>query len=182
MNHTRLCANSDCRRDLDDIRPRLRADARYCNPACGRAALRARRDRESAADHPQKPRLTQTERVLRALQSGPVFAADFSPPHVIDGGKPIFRVAARVGDLRKAGHDIKTRIARNGCAIYQLVHSADTQARTTDTRPGPRGGATDPVDTAAAATPPAGGGQLFDPASVNEPAPHWQDEKASDDA
>lgn len=63
---------------------------------------------------------TQTARILRALERGPVTPVDFGAPDVIDGGKPIMRVAARIQDLRDRGYQITTSTAPNGIAIYEM--------------------------------------------------------------
>jgi hypothetical protein len=73
--------------------------------------------------------MTQTARVLAALRSRGahgITAADFAAGRVIDGQKPIMRVAARILELRQAGHRIEVIGERDGgCYVYRLVH--DTQ-------------------------------------------------------
>jgi hypothetical protein len=64
--------------------------------------------------------LTQADRVLRRLHYGPISPYDFLQP-VVDGGKPILRVAARVQDLRDRGYHISTTTAANGTAVYELT-------------------------------------------------------------
>jgi hypothetical protein len=64
--------------------------------------------------------MSQCSRILRALERGPVRPTDFLLPDVIDGEKPIIRVAARIQDLRDQGHEITTSTAANGVAVYQL--------------------------------------------------------------
>lgn len=67
---------------------------------------------------------TQTRRVLRALERNPergVTAVDFQLPDVIDGGKPITRLAARVQDLQDAGYRITAGERRQKCVVYRLV-------------------------------------------------------------
>jgi hypothetical protein len=66
---------------------------------------------------------TQKARVLDALRrvgSHGLTAIDFSPPHVIDGGAPITRVAARIEELRAGGHKISSRGRRSKCVVYVL--------------------------------------------------------------
>ena len=64
--------------------------------------------------------MTQTEWILARLQSGPITAMD-----AFDGCG-CFRLAARIADLRKAGHNITTTTieTQNGkhIAQYQLVN------------------------------------------------------------
>lgn len=66
---------------------------------------------------------TQVERIVAALRRHPegITAVDFLLPDVIDGGKPITRVAARILDARMQGHDIVTDGERNGCVVYRLA-------------------------------------------------------------
>jgi hypothetical protein len=66
--------------------------------------------------------MKQTTRVLRALRRHPegITSVDFLLPNVIDGGRPITRVAARIRDLRNEGHEIVTGGERYGCAVYKL--------------------------------------------------------------
>jgi hypothetical protein len=74
---------------------------------------------------------TQNARVLAALwKAGPagVTTADFLAPAVIDGGKPIVRLPARVNDLREAGHVIVTHREPNHTARYVLVRDAEDVA------------------------------------------------------
>lgn len=70
---------------------------------------------------PSRP-ATQRARVLAALRATPagVNETAFAAPAVLDGGKPILRVAARVFELRSAGHEIRTELERNGTATYRL--------------------------------------------------------------
>lgn len=75
--------------------------------------------------------MTQVERVRRALERGPVNVTDFAAPNVIDGGKPIMRMAARVQELRDQGYAITTRRLSNGTAQYELQLAARaTEAHT----------------------------------------------------
>jgi hypothetical protein len=68
--------------------------------------------------------LTQQERVLRSLtQTGQrgITAADWTRQPTPDGGPPIQRLAARIGELRQAGHEIPdTGERRDKCTIYRL--------------------------------------------------------------
>ncbi len=54
------------------------------------------------------PPVTQRERVLAALRPTP------------DGGPPITRLAARVQELRDAGHSIVSDERRDRCVTYRL--------------------------------------------------------------
>lgn len=76
-------------------------------------------------------KITDEERVIRLLRARGeqgVTMTEFLAPHVVDGGKPITRMAARVGDLRhKRGHEIRTESVKSGEALvarYVLVHDA----------------------------------------------------------
>jgi hypothetical protein len=62
--------------------------------------------------------MTQAQRILRALERGPVVSTDFIRPS--DGGDPVLRVAARVNDLIAQGHRITSRRLSNGTAEYTL--------------------------------------------------------------
>lgn len=70
--------------------------------------------------------MRQRDRVLRALQRYPggLTQVDFLLPNVIDGGRPITRLAARVKDLRDDGHRIDVDGERYGCAVYKLPQAA----------------------------------------------------------
>jgi hypothetical protein len=66
--------------------------------------------------------MTQTDRVLDALKNAGqrgITAVDFQLPNVIDGGKPILRVAARIHDLEAEWNIAKAGI-RDKCAVYVL--------------------------------------------------------------
>jgi hypothetical protein len=78
--------------------------------------------------------MTQQARVLAALRhrgTHGITAADFAAGRVIDGQKPIMRVAARILELRKEGHRIDVVGERDGgCAVYRLMRDTqDTPAR-----------------------------------------------------
>jgi hypothetical protein len=64
-----------------------------------------------------------TERVLRALRAHPegVNETAWAPPWVIDGGKSMQRIAARIWELRQEGYVITTRRMANDSATYILV-------------------------------------------------------------
>lgn len=86
--------------------------------------------------------MSDTDRVLALLRTrkeAGVSPIDFAAPNVVDGEKPVMRVAARILELRKDGFDITTGRAVNGTAIYRL--------RTLETVPGqpetPNRGGTD---------------------------------------
>src|SRR5690349_8807518 len=75
----------------------------------------------------------QKQRVLAALRSRGargITQVDFLAPNVIDGGKPITRVAPRILELRKDdGHEIVVDGERDSCAVYRLLRdSQDTPA------------------------------------------------------
>lgn len=65
----------------------------------------------------------QCARVLDALLKYPegICATDFTLPNVIDGGPPILRVPARIGELEQRGHTIVRAGRRNKCQVYRLV-------------------------------------------------------------
>jgi hypothetical protein len=66
---------------------------------------------------------SQRDRVLKALRdAGPngVDTTAFLAPSVIDGQKPILRLAARVRDLRDQGHRITSQRLMNGTVRYFL--------------------------------------------------------------
>lgn len=69
--------------------------------------------------------MTQSERVLAALRKGPVNTVHFAQIPVIDGGKPILRIAARVFDLQQQGYLITTRRRSNATVDYVLVGDVD---------------------------------------------------------
>jgi hypothetical protein len=72
--------------------------------------------------------MSQTQRVLAALRhrgAHGITAADFAAGRVIDGQKPIMRVAARILELRQAGHRIDVIGERDGgCYVYRLLRDA----------------------------------------------------------
>lgn len=71
--------------------------------------------------------MTQRDRVLHALQAAGargVTQVDFMLPGVIDGGAPITRVAARIDELRRAGHQIVNVEWRQKCIVYRLEQPA----------------------------------------------------------
>lgn len=96
--------------------------------------------------------MTQTRRVLAALRmrgARGITAADFAAGRVIDGNKPIMRVAARILELRQDGHEIIVEGERDGgCAVYRLLR--DTQD-----------------EPAKLPAPPVPEGQLFEPPVPN---------------
>lgn len=75
----------------------------------------------------------EQERVLRALRQRDargITQVDFDAPDVIDGQKPIKRVAARVHELiHEYGHDIGDGGRRNSCKVYVLHLEGQTAAR-----------------------------------------------------
>lgn len=72
--------------------------------------------------------MKQTDRVLALLQrrgAQGITPIDFLLPGVADGGKPITRLAARIKDLRDAGHRIDSGVA-GGVAVYRLASAASS--------------------------------------------------------
>lgn len=70
---------------------------------------------------------TQTDRVLASLRkAGPlgVTAADWMGPRTPDGGPPILRLAARIGELRGRGIPVVNAGVRDKCAVYVLPRPA----------------------------------------------------------
>jgi hypothetical protein len=68
--------------------------------------------------------MSQKDRVLAALRTHAadgICTTDFLAPDVIDHGKPITRVAARVHELREDGHEIVETRRRHGCSVYRLL-------------------------------------------------------------
>jgi len=102
--------------------------------------------------------VTQTERVIRALERAGdrgICAVDFLLPDVIDDGKPITRLAARVLDARGLGYDIVTDGERHGCAVYKLAgapagHQSPPDAGPAAAPPNPEQGLDDLSSGAAA--------------------------------
>ena len=69
--------------------------------------------------------MTQNARLLARLRLGPVAAVDFQPPNVCDDGTPIWRVAARIDNLRNRGYVIASDRLSNGTAVYRLISEPD---------------------------------------------------------
>jgi hypothetical protein len=70
---------------------------------------------------------TQRRRVLAQLvKSGAtgITSADFGTPRVIDGGKPIARLAARIEELRRAGVEIASGGRRGKLEVYVLADAS----------------------------------------------------------
>lgn len=68
--------------------------------------------------------MTQAERVLAALRAHPdrgICAVDFLRFPTVDGGPPITRLAARIGELRDAGEPILNHGIRDKCRVYRLA-------------------------------------------------------------
>ncbi len=59
-----------------------------------------------------------------------VHQTDFDAGRVVDGGKPIRRLAARVDELKREGHRFTSRRNRDRTTIYVLVRDADAVALT----------------------------------------------------
>lgn len=76
---------------------------------------------------PRKP--TQMDRVLLASRSyRGVCQADLLGPDVVDGGKPITRLAARIEDLETKRNCLFEDIGwRSGTKIYRLVEGPDVE-------------------------------------------------------
>lgn len=73
-------------------------------------------------------KVTDKQRVRnRLLEHGSTTPVEWQAP-AIDGGKPILRVAARIGELRAEGMDIKTA-TRTPVARYVLPEPVITDAR-----------------------------------------------------
>lgn len=73
--------------------------------------------------------MTQRDRVLRLLKQRAgegITQADFDGP-TADGGPPVRRLAARVEELRKAGHVITSSKDSSKFARYSLVKRVDGQ-------------------------------------------------------
>ncbi len=77
--------------------------------------------------------MTQVNRVLAALQHGPVLSTDFLRP--ADGGDPIIRVAARILELREQGYEIVADRMDNRVARYTLVSAPESTAKSMPPRP-----------------------------------------------
>jgi hypothetical protein len=67
--------------------------------------------------------MTDAERLLRHMKRGnEVAVTDWADKYTPDGGKPILRVAARILDLKHAGHPVERVGTKNRCATYALVY------------------------------------------------------------
>lgn len=112
--------------------------------------------------------MTQRDRILTALQTAGargITQVDFLRFPTVDGGPPITRVAARVEELRKQGHDISSSGTRDRCAIYRLrVVASDEPVRDQPRLGGPASAVGEPPDTGSSEAI-----TLFDPAAVNTP-------------
>lgn len=75
--------------------------------------------------------MTQSARVLAALRRGPVNTTDFAQLPVIDGWKPVLRIAARIFDLQQQGHRITTSRRSNGTVDYILADDVEEDGVTT---------------------------------------------------
>ncbi len=63
----------------------------------------------------------QARRVLGLLRRDVLNVCAVQELPTIDGREPILRLAARIGELRKAGCSIRTRREANGTATYALI-------------------------------------------------------------
>jgi hypothetical protein len=61
----------------------------------------------------------QAQRVLDELRRGARTRVDFLRP--ADGGPPVLNVAARILELRRAGHVIVSGGRRDACKVYRLL-------------------------------------------------------------
>lgn len=68
-----------------------------------------------------------TDRVLDQLRRGTTCQVDWYAPHVVDGGKPITRLAARINELREQGHRIMVVGRKHKCAVYELMPPAPVE-------------------------------------------------------
>lgn len=88
--------------------------------------------------------MTQRQRVLAALEdagASGVSPVDFLGPQVIDGGKPILRVAPRVEELRKQGYRISSYRQPDSTVRYVLLpDSMQGLVMAQDDEPTGRGG------------------------------------------
>jgi hypothetical protein len=83
--------------------------------------------------------LTQVERVVAAARSfRGVCQVDFLAPDVVDNGKPITRLAARLWDAEQQGFEFECIGKRSGCNVYRLVSEPDVERRVD--RPSPSSG------------------------------------------
>lgn len=85
------------------------------------------------------------ERVLalaRKRGRAGVHSSDFDAGRVVDGGKPIRRLAARIDELKTRGHWFTTRRNRDRTTTYVLVRDAGAVALTlrAASEPGPEPG------------------------------------------
>jgi hypothetical protein len=68
--------------------------------------------------------MTELERVIRALRAAGdrgITQVDFLTPDVIDGEKPITRLAARILELKAEGYQIEGSGKRDKCKVYVLA-------------------------------------------------------------
>jgi hypothetical protein len=108
---------------------------------------------------------TQTDRVVKAARSfRGVCQADFFAGNVVDGGKPIARLAARIFDAEQQGHIFEIVGWRKSFKVYRL---ADVER---DTAPPVRPGKTalSPSRCVSLSTDEP---TLFEPAAQTRP--HW---------
>lgn len=65
--------------------------------------------------------MTDKQRVLRRLRThGSTTPTEWIGPHVVDGGKPIQRLAPRICELRKEGVPVETARTKP-CSLYVLA-------------------------------------------------------------
>lgn len=119
--------------------------------------------------------MTQRERVLRALQTaGPrgVTQVDFLRFPTVDGGPPITRLAARIQELKDAGHRIGSSATRDKCAVYVWTDWARRGDSSTLPAAPTSTAAVNPAEDGAAGT-------LFNPALGSSPAGAYDDLEAA---
>lgn len=106
--------------------------------------------------------MNQKARVLAALRragQGGITAVSFLGPFTVDGGPPITRLAARIGELRDEGHEITQSGWRDKCAVYVLRGAVAAPVRVADPEPEPTVG-------------------LFDATTVSQPLGAYDDNEA----
>jgi hypothetical protein len=74
--------------------------------------------------------MTDADRLLKYMRNGgEVCPTDWNDRNTPDGDKTILRVAARVLDLKNAGHDVRRVGTKNRCAVYRwFCHEPVSQA------------------------------------------------------
>ncbi len=73
---------------------------------------------------------SQNARVLRALQNRGkrgITQLDFVPPLVVDGGTPVLRLPARINELRRRGHAIRSRLTTTAGGARVALYTLDDE-------------------------------------------------------